>query len=104
MKVTNPNPCLVNVLVDGDYVRIGPGQSAEVPEKAVAALIKARTLVAASDQDAQTGDGGQKNPADMRAAELKAELDRLGVDYAGNASTEVLRGLYEDKLAEQAGQ
>jgi len=46
MKVTNPNPCLVNVHVDGDYVRIGPSQSAEVPEKAVAGLIKSGALVA----------------------------------------------------------
>lgn len=46
MKVTNPNPCLVNVLVDGDYVRIGPNQTADVPEKAVAALLKTGALVA----------------------------------------------------------
>ncbi|WP_368641760.1 hypothetical protein ABRZ08_13145 [Castellaniella ginsengisoli] len=104
MKVTNPKPCLVNILVDGDYVRIGPDQSADVPEKAVAALIKAGVLVAAGGQHAQAGDDGPKDPADMRATELKAELDRLGVEYAGNASTEVLRSLYEAKLAEQAGQ
>lgn len=104
MKVTNPNPCLVNVSVDGDYVRIGPGQTKDVPEKAVAALIKARVLVAGGGWHSRAEGDGQKEPADMRAAELKAELDRLGVEYAGNASTEVLRSLYEAKLAEQAGQ
>lgn len=109
MKVTNPNPCLVNVHVDGDYVRIGPNQTMDVPEEAVAALVKSGALVAASGkskggiQGGAEGEGGgnASNPADMRATELKAQLDKLGVEYAGNASTEVLRGLYEAKLAEQ---
>ena len=105
MKVTNPNPCLVNVSVDGDYVRIGPGQTKDVPEKAVAALLKAGVLAAAGGRQAAVDGDGPKDPADMRATELKAELDKLGVEYAGNASTEVLRSLYEAKLAEQqAGQ
>lgn len=102
MKVTNPNPCLVNVHVDGDYVRIGPNQSADVPGKAVEALIKSGALVAVGgNRKSEEGGGeGPKAPADMRAAELKVELDKLGVEYAGNASTEVLRELYEAKLAE----
>ena len=106
MKVINPNPCLVNVATDeGAYVRIGPGQTKDVPEKSVAALLKAGVLVAGGGKksDPSPGsDGGPKAPADMRATELKAELDRLGVEYAGNASTEVLRSLYEAKLAEIA--
>lgn len=101
MKVTNPNPCLVNVHVDGDYVRIGPNQTADVPKEAVEGLLKSGALVAAGRQAAAESDlGATKQPADMRAAELKEELDKLGVEYAGNASTEVLRGLYEAKLAE----
>ncbi|WP_237173035.1 hypothetical protein [Paracandidimonas lactea] len=98
--MTNPNPCLVNVLVDNDYVRIGPNQSADVPEKAVASLLKSGALVAAGED---AGDDGQKTAGDMRAGELKVELDKLGVSYAGNASTETLRGLYEAALAGQAG-
>jgi len=99
MKVTNPNPCLVNVHVDGDYVRIGPGQTADVPKEAVESLLKSGGLVPAGRQAAAEPDG-PKAPAEMRAGELKAELDKLGVEYAGNASTEVLRELYEAKLAE----
>lgn len=102
MKVTNPNPCLVNVHVDGDYVRIGPNQTMDVPEEAIAALVKSGALVAAGGKSkgGAAGEGGG-NASDMRATELKAQLDKLGVEYAGNASTEVLRGLYEAKLAEQ---
>jgi hypothetical protein len=108
MRVTNPNPCLVNVHVDGDYVRIGPNQTKDVPEKSVAALLKSGALVAAggksksNDELQGGGEGGSKDPAEMRATELKAELDKLEVEYAGNASTEVLRALYEAKLAEIA--
>ncbi|TFL14213.1 hypothetical protein CSC67_08660 [Pusillimonas caeni] len=101
MKVTNPNPCLINVAVDGDYVRIGPGRTADVPKEAVESLLKSGALVPAGRQAASEPESeAQKSPSEMRAGELKAELDKLGVEYAGNASTEVLRGLYEAKLAE----
>lgn len=52
MKVTNPNPCLVNVAdANGKFVRIGPNQTVGVDEKAVAALLKNGTLVVAESAD-----------------------------------------------------
>lgn len=52
MKVTNPNPCLVNVAgPNGKFVRIGPNQTVDIDEKAVAVLLKNGTLVVAESVD-----------------------------------------------------
>ncbi|GAB1578664.1 hypothetical protein [Bordetella petrii] len=92
---------------------IPPLQTSKAPiditKRDTAALIKRGALevvggVKASGKAADDEGGTTTDPAQMKAGQLKAELDKLGVEYAGNASTEVLRELYVAKLAEQAGQ
>ncbi|CAP41314.1 hypothetical protein [Bordetella petrii] len=91
---------------------IPPLQTSKAPiditKRDTAALIKRGTLEvvgAKAGNKTAAGEGDAPlDPATMKAAQLKAELDQLGVEYAGNASTEVLRDLYVAKLAEQAGQ
>lgn len=104
VKVKNTAAFVVTVY--GTQV-IAPLAQAEVDEKhrGVATLIKRGVLEVVSTRQADTAEGdGPGDPATMKAAQLKAELDKLNVQYAGNASTEVLRELYVAKLAEQAEQ
>lgn len=86
---------------------IPPLGSADIDLKTpgVPALIKRGVLEVVSTREADTAEGdGPLDPSTMKAAQLKAELDKLNVQYAGNASTDVLRELYVAKLAEQAEQ
>lgn len=75
MKVRNSKACLVNIHVDGDYVRIGPGQEADVPEKAVASLVKAGVL--------EVVKGGR---APQAAADAPAKDDKATSADAGAAA------------------
>lgn len=88
---------------------IPPLQTSKAPiditKRDTAALIKRGALEVVGGVNAAGDEGNEPlDPATMKAAQLKAELDKLGVEYAGNASTEALRELYVAKLAEQAGQ
>ena len=78
MKVRNPNACLANVHVDGDYVRIGPGQEADVPAESVAGLIKAGMLEQVKGgRGQQAAAAGGPPPAD--------KTPPAGTDPAGKA-------------------
>ena len=79
-------------------------EAIDITKRDTAALIARGSLEVVGAKAASGQDSGPLDPAAMKAGQLKAELDKLGVDYAGNASTEVLRDLYIAKLAEQAGQ
>lgn len=48
--------------------------------------------------------GGQGGDKPMTATELKEKLKELDVEFAGNASRDVLQGLYDDALAKKAAE
>lgn len=47
-------------------------------------------------------DGGQGDEKPLTATELKEKLKELDVEFAGNASRDVLQGLYDEAIAKQA--
>lgn len=77
MKVMNPNPRLVNIYVDGEFIKIGPNQTADVDAKVVKPLLETGDLVKST--------GNKNQETEQEASETEDEQDDGGKE-AGNSS------------------
>lgn len=72
MKVTNPNPCLVNVRGEsGKFIRIGPGAEADIGNANVERELRAGLLVKSGSKESDKEANAQAAataPASVRGA------------------------------------